>query len=242
MNLMFVLTLSLLSLIAKIDAVQKHCPLVLGHRGAAGIYPEHTLIGYENGADLGTDYIECDIQVTKDLQLFCSHEAWIKHVCDVEKHDEFSDRLKTYNMDDDDTEFNWNDEGDIGPDYFTFDFNADELKSLVRRQVTSSRDPNFDDKYSFVSFDEYVNIAKSKNVGIALEIKSPTAVNKILAERGNNVTIEDLVLADLSKHGYKGPDDKCLLQSFELSTMNRLKGRTHVKRVFLLKRAAKTRL
>ena len=47
-------------------------------------------------------------------------------------------------------------------------------------------------------------------------------------------------MAGLSKHGYWGPDDKCLLQSFELSTMNRLKGRTHVKRVFLLKRAAKT--
>ena len=82
-------------------------------------------------------------------------------------------------MDDDDPEFDWNDKGDIGPDYFTFDFNADELKSLVRRQVTSSRDPNFDDKYSFVSFDEYVSIAKSKGVGIAPEIKSPTAVNKV---------------------------------------------------------------
>ena len=47
-------------------------------------------------------------------------------------------------------------------------------------------------------------------------------------------------MAGLSKHGYWGPDDKCLLQSIELTTMNQLKGRTHVKRVFLLKRVAKT--
>ena len=101
----------------------------------------------------------------------------------------------------------------------------DELKTLFRRQVIPSRNPNFDDKYSFVSFDEYVSIAKSKGVGIAPEIKSPTAINKILAERGKNVTVEDLVLAALSKHGYSGPDDKCLLQSFELSSIERLKGR-----------------
>ena len=37
--------LTLLSLIT-IDANQdKACPVVLGHRGAAGIYPEHTEIG-----------------------------------------------------------------------------------------------------------------------------------------------------------------------------------------------------
>ena len=66
MRIIFVLTLSFLSLIASIDATaQKICPVVLGHRGAAGIYPEHTTIAYENGADLGADYIECDVQITK---------------------------------------------------------------------------------------------------------------------------------------------------------------------------------
>ena len=39
--------------------------VVLGHRGAAGIYPEHTLIAYEKGAEFGADFIECDLQVTK---------------------------------------------------------------------------------------------------------------------------------------------------------------------------------
>ena len=71
---------------------QKFCPLVFGHRGAAGIYPEHTVIGYENGANLGADYIECDVQITKDLQLICSHDPWMKNICDVEKHSNFADR------------------------------------------------------------------------------------------------------------------------------------------------------
>ena len=67
---------------------------VLGHRGAAGVYPEHTTLGYEKGAEMGADYIECDVQITKDLKLICSHEAWINEVCDVEHHSEFSDRIR----------------------------------------------------------------------------------------------------------------------------------------------------
>ena len=82
--------------------------------------------------------------------MVCSHEAWIKEVCNVEKHPEFANRSNTYNMDDDDPDFDWNDKGDIGPNFFTIDFNVDELKTLFRRQVIPSRNPNFDDKYSFV--------------------------------------------------------------------------------------------
>ena len=110
----------------------------------------YIVIAYENGADLGADYIECDVQITKDLHLVCSHEAWIKEVCNVEEHPEFGNRSNTYNMDDDDPDFDWNDKGDIGPNFFTIDFNVDELKTLFRRQVIPSRNPNFDDKYSFV--------------------------------------------------------------------------------------------
>ena len=44
---------------------QSKQPVVLGHRGSAGVYPEHTKIAYEKGADFGSDFIECDVQVTK---------------------------------------------------------------------------------------------------------------------------------------------------------------------------------
>ena len=40
-------------------------PVIIGHRGSAGVYPEHTTIAYEKGAEMGADYIECDVQVTK---------------------------------------------------------------------------------------------------------------------------------------------------------------------------------
>ena len=55
---------------------------------------------------MGADYIECDVQITKDLKLICSHEAWINEVCGVENHIEFSNRIRSYNFDDDDPNFN----------------------------------------------------------------------------------------------------------------------------------------
>ena len=48
---------------------------------------------------------------------------------------------------------------------------------------------------------------------------------QILADRGKKVTTEDLVLNALEKHGYVGPSDSCLLQSFELSSLERVKGK-----------------
>ena len=94
--------------------------------------------------------------------------------------------------------------------------------------------PNFDNKYSFVTFDEFVDIAKSKGAGIAPEIKIPNFINKVLAQRGTNITIEDLVLNALTKHGYTGSDDKCLLQCFELSTIAEFHRRSEVKLIFHL--------
>ena len=60
--------LLLISISRYSDGEEEDPRVVLGHRGAAGIYPEHTLIAYEKGADLGADFIECDLQVTKVCQ------------------------------------------------------------------------------------------------------------------------------------------------------------------------------
>jgi glycerophosphoryl diester phosphodiesterase len=63
--IMIILTIAILCFGLNHQVLSQKCPLVLGHRGSAGIYPEHTLLGYEKGADMGADFIECDIQITK---------------------------------------------------------------------------------------------------------------------------------------------------------------------------------
>jgi glycerophosphoryl diester phosphodiesterase len=49
-------------------------PLVIGHRGASGYRPEHTLASYRLAAELGADYIEPDLVSTKDGVLVARHE------------------------------------------------------------------------------------------------------------------------------------------------------------------------
>ena len=49
-------------------------PLVIGHRGAGGYVPEHTLQSYRLAIRLGADYVEPDLVMTKDHVLIARHE------------------------------------------------------------------------------------------------------------------------------------------------------------------------
>jgi glycerophosphoryl diester phosphodiesterase len=49
----------------------------IAHRGFSSEYPENTLIAYEKAAELGFEYVECDIVLTKDHQWVLSHDLSI---------------------------------------------------------------------------------------------------------------------------------------------------------------------
>ena len=50
-------------------------PIVIGHRGAPGHRPEHTLAGYELAVRMGADFIEPDLVCTADGVLVARHDA-----------------------------------------------------------------------------------------------------------------------------------------------------------------------
>ncbi|HEY4066298.1 MAG TPA: glycerophosphodiester phosphodiesterase family protein [Burkholderiaceae bacterium] len=52
-------------------------PLVIGHRGLPGLYPEETRASYENAADQGADSLEEDLHLTKDCVLVVRHNPWL---------------------------------------------------------------------------------------------------------------------------------------------------------------------
>jgi glycerophosphoryl diester phosphodiesterase len=68
-------------------------PLVIGHRGAPGYRPEHTLASYELAIELGADFIEPDLVSTKDHVLIARHENDISGTTDAA--DKFPDRRRT---------------------------------------------------------------------------------------------------------------------------------------------------
>ncbi|MDG3010496.1 glycerophosphodiester phosphodiesterase [Rhodococcus sp. D2-41] len=52
-------------------------PRVVAHRGASGTLPEHTLAAYEQALREGADGLECDVRLTSDGHLVCTHDRRI---------------------------------------------------------------------------------------------------------------------------------------------------------------------
>ena len=74
-------------------------PVVIGHRGASGYRPEHTLAAYELAIRQCADYIEPDVVATKDGKLVARHENEISETTDVDERTEFADRKTTKTVD-----------------------------------------------------------------------------------------------------------------------------------------------
>ena len=61
-------------------------PIVIGHRGAPGHRPEHTLPGYELAIRMGADFIEPDLVCTADGVLVARHDAELSATTDIAAH------------------------------------------------------------------------------------------------------------------------------------------------------------
>ena len=52
-------------------------PLVMAHRGGAGLWPENTMYGFERAVDLGVDMLETEIHSTADNILVLMHDTTV---------------------------------------------------------------------------------------------------------------------------------------------------------------------
>ncbi|MFD9088845.1 glycerophosphodiester phosphodiesterase [Streptomyces prasinus] len=60
-------------------------PLVVAHRGASGYAPENTLPAADRAAELGVDWVENDVQRTRDGELVVLHDDSLARTTDVEE-------------------------------------------------------------------------------------------------------------------------------------------------------------
>ncbi|MBD0844538.1 glycerophosphodiester phosphodiesterase [Streptomyces sp. TRM68416] len=60
-------------------------PTVIAHRGASAYAPENTLAAVDKAAELGVDWIENDVQRTRDGELVVIHDDNLKRTTDVEE-------------------------------------------------------------------------------------------------------------------------------------------------------------
>lgn len=200
---------------AQILSSHKRCEqsemVIIAHRGASGMMPAHSVPGYELAADQGADYIECDAALTKDGMLVCLHDAFLSPVTDIEEHDEFADRKRVLEY-----------EGVEHDDWWVVDFTWDELQTLRLIQERPYRDQQFNGQFEIATFDAYLNVAKSKHVGIYPETKTPA----FFAKHVPDFKMEDLMISQIDSSGIDA--DQITLQSFDPSSLLYMKTKLQV--------------
>jgi glycerophosphoryl diester phosphodiesterase len=192
-------------------------PIVIGHRGASGYRPEHTLASYELAIEMGADFIEPDLVSTRDGILIARHENEISETTDVAGHPEFAARKATRRID-----------GREVTGWFSEDFTLAEIKTLRARERLPFRDQSFNGRFEVPAFSEVLEMARRKGVGVYPETKHPTYFRSL------GLPLEPPLLLALQKEGYEGRTAPVFLQSFEVGNLKELRNSTDLPIIQLL--------
>lgn len=197
-------------------------PLVIGHRGASGELPEHTLASYQRAVERGADFIEPDLVLTKDGVMVARHEPVLDNTTDVAAKFPPS-RRTTRNLD-----------GVPTTAYFASDFTLAEIKTLRAVQSNPARSQAFNGQFEIPTLDEVIALAKvgRGQVGIYPEIKHST-FHAVELGFGQN-TFEDKLVAKLHEAYGNGRGAPVFIQSFEVSNLQYLRTRTKIRLVQLV--------
>lgn len=198
-------------------------PLVIGHRGASGERPEHTLASYQLAIDQGADFIEPDLVLTQDGVMIARHEPMLGGTTDVAT--KFPAR-KTKKMVD----------GVETDDWFASDFTLAEIKTLRAIQARSGRSTAYDGQFQIPTLDEVIALAKEQSsktgrtIGIYPEVKHSTFHAALF---GANLFEDKLVSTLHAAYGNTGKAP-VFIQSFEVSNLQYLNSKTDIKLVQLI--------
>jgi len=198
-------------------------PLVIGHRGAHGYLPAHTLEGYALAIELGADFIEPDLVSTKDGHLIARHEPNMIATTDVASRPEFASRRRTAIID-----------GAADTGFFASDFTLADIKRLRAVQDFAERPHQLDGKFEIPTLQEIIALAKRKSdekgrpIGIYPETKHPTYHKSI------GLPLEKRLVEILSAAGWNRRDAPVFLQSFEPSSLKELRKLSPVRSVQLV--------
>jgi len=200
--------------LAALPTLDGQQPLVVGHRGAAGYLPEHTLEGYTLAIEQGANAIEPDLVSTKDGVLVARHEPMLSGTTDVSAHAEFAARKSTKSVD-----------GIATTDWFVGDFTLAELKTLGARIAPATRPQGNDGKFKIPTLQEIIELAKAKSkekgrdIAIYPETKHPT----FHIEQG--LPLEDKLVKALNDAGWNGKEAPVFVQSFEPGSLKALRAK-----------------
>ena len=173
-----------------------------GHRGAVGLFPENSIIGFIETVKLGVTTLEMDVVITKDNKVLVSHEPWIsnKKCIDIRGND-ISDDILTENI---------------------YTMNFDEIKNF---DCGTLPNPDHADQKKVSVIKPLLTEVISKVEGVSqskirynIEIKSQIDGDQIFHPKFNEFV--DLVVSDIRS---KNIESRVTIQSFDFRVLKYLK-------------------
>ncbi|MGH9844188.1 MAG: glycerophosphodiester phosphodiesterase family protein, partial [Blastocatellia bacterium] len=187
-------------------SAQSNKKILVAHRGASAYAPEHTLEAYQLAIEQRADYVEQDLQITKDGVLVCLHDLTLERTTNVE--DVFPDRFRTDVSDDQPTG------AQAAKHWYVSDFTLAEIKRLdagswFGEKFKGARVP---------TFQEAIDAVRGR-AGLYPETKAP----EVYGRRGFDM--ERLLVAALKKNRLEKPDARTpvIIQSFSAESLRKLR-------------------
>ncbi|MEL6456100.1 MAG: glycerophosphodiester phosphodiesterase family protein, partial [Cyanobacteria bacterium J06623_5] len=190
----------------RFNTLNGQTPLVIGHRGASGDFPEHTLEAYRLAIYQGADFVEPDLAITSDGVLIARHEPFLDDTTNVAEV--FGPERQSTKMID----------GEEVTAYFAEDFTLAEIKQLRAVQSRPYRNQEFNGEFEIPTFQEVIELVQElspivgRDIGIYPETKHPTFFD----EQG--LSLEEPLVKTLVDTGFTDRS-RIFIQSFEVANL-----------------------
>jgi len=183
--------------------------LLIAHRGASGYAPEHTLAAYKLAIEQGADFVEQDLQLTKDGALICLHDPDLARTTNVKEI--FPDRASERDVEGG---------GVKKRGWYSMDFTLSEIKQLdagswfnranpfiANEAYVGQRIPTLEETIEFVG----------GRAGLYIELKHYPFYKSL----GHDVA--SLTAAVLKARGLDKSGNRIFIQSFSKESLLRMK-------------------
>ena len=193
-------------------------PLVIAHRGASGLLPEHTEAAYRLAFEQGADVLEPDLMVSADGVLIVRHDPYLSTSTDVADRAEFAGRRA---------------ERMGREDWWVMDFTAEELVTLHARQVFADRPQNRNDALPVMTFTGFLDMVAELEAECGCTIPVEPEIKLPAEHAAAGLDPLPILLDVLNARDLNRADAPIVVQSFDAGFLRRLDAQSPVRLAML---------
>ena len=190
-------------------------PLLIGHRGASGYLPEHTLEAYQLAITQGADVIEPDLISTKDGVLIARHDPNLITSTDLASRPEFADRKRV----------DWPVDGEKQTGWFAHDFTLAEIKTLGTMITDPERPKENNGRFRIPTLLEIIGLVKTQSAKLGRTILIYPETKNPSYHRDLGLPLEDKLIAALNEVGWNNRSAPVFVQSFEPGSLKEMRSK-----------------